>query len=76
MRTIMGVATSIIAFVGRALRGPVNEPTTITCYSDYERSYGGLSIDSTMSYAVRDFYLNGGRIAIIVRIVNDSTIIS
>ena len=70
VRTITGVATSITAFVGRALRGPVNEPTTITSYSDYKRSFGGLSIDSTMSYAVRDFYLNGGSIAIIVRIIN------
>jgi phage tail sheath protein FI len=26
VRTITGVATSITAFIGRALRGPVNEP--------------------------------------------------
>jgi uncharacterized protein len=68
VRTITGVATSITAFVGRALRGPLNEPFTITSFSDYERSFGGLSIDSTMSYAVRDFYQNGGSQAIIVRI--------
>lgn len=68
VRTITGVATSITAFVGRALRGPLNEPFTITSFSDFERSFGGLSIDSTMSYAVRDFYLNGGSQAIIVRI--------
>ena len=68
VRTITGVATSITAFVGRALQGPLNEPFTITSFSDYERSFGGLSIDSTMSYAVKDFYLNGGSLAIIVRI--------
>ncbi|MBE7169319.1 MAG: phage tail sheath family protein [Williamsia sp.] len=68
VRTITGVATSITAFVGRALQGPVNEPTTITSFSDFERSFGGLWIDSTMSYAVRDFYLNGGSQAIIVRL--------
>lgn len=70
VRTITGVATSITAFIGRASMGPVNEPTTINSYSDYERRFGGLSIDSTMSYAVRDFYLNGGSTAIIIRITN------
>lgn len=71
VRTITGVATSITAFIGRALSGPVNEPTTINSFGDFERQFGGLWIDSTMSYAVRDFYLNGGSQAIIVRITHD-----
>jgi phage tail sheath protein FI len=68
VRTITGVATSITAFVGRALSGPVNEAVTINSYGDYERTFGGLWLDSSMSYAVRDFYLNGGSQAIIVRL--------
>src|SRR4030095_12154696 len=68
VRTITGVATSITAFIGRASRGPVNDPVTITSFADYERNFGGLSVDSTMSYAVQDFYLNGGSEAIVVRI--------
>ncbi len=71
VRTITGVATSITAFIGRAERGPVNEPTTITSFGDYERTFGGLSLLSTMSYAVRDFYQNGGSQAIIVRVANN-----
>lgn len=70
VRTITGVATSITAFIGRAPRGPVNEPTTINSFADYERIFGGLSLISTMSYAVRDFYLNGGSQAIIIRLYN------
>lgn len=70
VRTITGVATSITAFIGRAERGPVNEPTTINSFSDYERRFGGLSSISTMSFAVRDFYLNGGSQGIIVRVEN------
>jgi uncharacterized protein len=70
VRTITGVATSITAFVGRALRGPTNEPTAIFNFGDFERMFGGLGIDYPMSYAVRDFYLNGGSQALIVRIVN------
>src|SRR5262245_15386613 len=68
VRTITGVATSITAFIGRALRGPVDEPVTIFSFGDFERQFGGLWVDSTMSYAVRDFYLNGGSQAIIVRL--------
>jgi len=68
VRTIVGVATSITAFIGRALRGPVDETITINSYGDYERIFGGLWLKSPMSFAVRDFYLNGGSQAIIVRL--------
>jgi hypothetical protein len=43
-RTIPGVATSIAAFVGRALRGPVDDPVRIFTYSDFTRIFGGLWI--------------------------------
>lgn len=73
VRTITGVATSIAAFIGRAERGPVNEPITINNFGDYERRFGGLWLNSTMSFAVRDFFLNGGGQAIIVRLINGAT---
>ena len=72
VRTITGVATSITAFIGRAKKGPVDEPVTIRSYTDFERQFGGLWIESTMSYAVQDFYQNGGSEAIIVRIYNEN----
>jgi len=68
VRTISGVATSIAAFIGRAAMGPVNEPVTINSFGDFERVFGGLWAESTLGYAVRDFYLNGGSQAIIVRL--------
>ncbi len=70
VRTITGVSTSITAFIGRALRGPVDEPITINSYGDFERIFGGLWLNSTLGYAVRDFYLNGGSQAIIVRLTH------
>ncbi|MDB5069143.1 MAG: phage tail sheath protein [Candidatus Eremiobacteraeota bacterium] len=70
VHTITGVATSITAFVGRALRGPVNQPVTITSFADYQRTFGGLWQLSSMSFAVRDFFENGGSLAIIVRAFN------
>ena len=68
VRTIVGVATSITAFLGRALRGQANEPTAINSWGDFERAFGGLHVDYPLSYAVRDFYLNGGSQAVIVRL--------
>ena len=68
VRTITGVATSITAFLGKALRGPTDEAITITSFSDFERIFGGLHRDFTLGYAVRDFFINGGGRAIIVRL--------
>ena len=72
VRTITGVATSITAFIGRALRGPTDQAVTINSYSDFERSFGGLWTGNALGYAVRDFYLNGGSQAIIVRLFHPS----
>src|SRR6476619_4852763 len=71
VRTITGVATSITAFLGRAVFGPTNEPTTINSFGDFERQFGGLDFDYPMSYAVRDFYINGGSQALIIRLYRD-----
>jgi hypothetical protein len=68
VRTIVGVGTSITAFVGRALRGPTNEPTTVNGFGDFERIFGGLWIKSRLGFAVRDFFVNGGGQGVIVRL--------
>lgn len=70
IRTITGVATSITAFIGRARRGPGDEPTRIQSFSDYERIFGRLWAESTMSYAVSHYFLHGGTDALIVRVHN------
>ena len=72
VRTITGVTTSITAFIGRAQRGPTDEPITINSNADFERTFGGLWIESRLGFAVRDFYLNGGSQAIIVRVADRS----
>lgn len=68
VRTITGVATSITAFIGRTLRGQTDAPLTANSFGDFERSFGGLWADSPMTFAVRDFYQNGGSQAVIVRL--------
>ena len=67
VRTITGVATSITAFLGRTIKGPINEPVQCNSFGDFERRFGGLAVDRPLSYAVRDFFANGGGQALIVR---------
>jgi phage tail sheath protein FI len=70
VRTITGVATSITAFIGSAVRGPLDTPVRVLGFADFERVFGGLSRSSPMSYAVRQFFQNGGADAVIVRVAN------
>ena len=65
---IAGVPTSLTAFLGRAPVGPIDKPRTITSFGDYSRFYGGLAVDCPMSYAVNDFFNNGGSEAVIGRL--------
>ena len=69
VHTITGVATSVAAFVGRAWLGPVDQPVVLFSYADYERQFGGLWRASTMSYAVQQFFMNGGSEAVVVRVM-------
>jgi hypothetical protein len=67
-RTLTGVATSITAFVGSAVRGVVDAPVQISSWTEFERRFGGLWRGSGLGYAVRDFFLNGGSTALVVRV--------
>lgn len=67
-RPIEGVPTSITAFVGRTWRGPIDEPVHLTSLADYERQFGGLWRESTLGFAVKQFFENGGAQAIVVRV--------
>lgn len=68
VRTITGVSTSVTAFAGTAPRGPIHKATRVYSFSEYERKFGGLSETSEMSYAVRQFFANGGAEAVIIRV--------
>jgi uncharacterized protein len=62
--------TAVTAFVGRCLRGPVNRPVRVSGFNEFQRIFGGLWQPSTLSYAVEQFFENGGRAALIVRVTN------
>jgi phage tail sheath protein FI len=71
VHTITGVATSITAFIGFTPQGPVNDPVHIFSFGDYERAFGGLAIESPLSYAVKQFFQNGGGEAYVVRVASN-----
>jgi len=64
---ITGVATAVGAFVGPTARGIDNRAEEIFSFADYERLFGGLASNSELSYAVQQFFANGGSQAWVVR---------
>ncbi|MEP7300215.1 MAG: phage tail sheath C-terminal domain-containing protein [Caldimonas sp.] len=71
VRTITNVGTSITAFVDFFREGPMNVATEIFGLSDFGRVFGGIDPRSDASYAIAQFFLNGGSEAVVVR--NHST---
>jgi hypothetical protein len=69
-QSIARLATARTAFVGRTLRGPVNRAVFIKSFADFQQVFGGLWQPSPLGYAVEHFFDNGGREALIVRVVN------
>ncbi len=59
----------VVAFVGRTLKGPVNEPVPVEDFSQFQQRFGGLWHDSLLPHAVEQFFEHGGRQAVIVRVV-------
>src|SRR2546423_13365912 len=72
VRTIVGVATSVAAFIDFFKRGPMNKAVQILSMADFERQFGGLDVRSEASYAIQQFYLNGGTEAWVVRVASPS----
>ena len=72
-RPIEGAPTSVAAFVAAAASGPLNEPVRLGSFGEFEKAFGGLWANSTLGYAVRDFFVNGGTQAVAVRLASGGT---
>jgi phage tail sheath protein FI len=68
VRTITGVSTSIAAFFGRTLIGPINKAVRCLSYSDFLREFGGGHPLSDLGASVRQFFGNGGTDCYVVRL--------
>jgi phage tail sheath protein FI len=70
-KPIEAVGTAIAAFVGFTEKGPLNEPTLVTNWTQYTRSFGGFVDGAYLPGAVFGYFLNGGGSAYVVRIGHD-----
>jgi phage tail sheath protein FI len=68
VRTITGVSTSIAAFFGRTLKGPIDKAVGCFSYSDFLRAFGGPHKASDLASSVRQFFDNGGSQCYVVRL--------
>lgn len=65
----LGLPTTA-GFLGRTERGPVNEPVCITSFPEYCRYFGAYLADGAVARGVHDYFLHGGRRAVVVRVAN------
>ena len=68
IKPIEGVGTSTAAFVGRARKGPVNEPLLVTNPSQFLANFGDLHQDYFLGYGVNNFFVEGGTRCYVVRV--------
>ena len=66
------------AIIGAAVKGPVNIPTAVSTFSQYEAIFGG-SVESGSQYytylnsiAARNYFANGGESLLVTRVVTGS----
>lgn len=59
-----------VAFVGRTLKGPLNEPVIVDDFARFQQVFGGLWTGSLLPHAVEQYFEHGGRRAVIVRVAS------
>jgi phage tail sheath protein FI len=68
IQPIAGVSTRTAAFVGATRKGPVNAARVVDSFAEFREHFGKASPDSPTALAVFQFYVNGGRKAVVVRV--------
>lgn len=71
--TIVGVSTSNTVFIDFFAQGPVGVATEISSMDVFNRTFGGLDERSEASYAIQQFFLNGGTTAWVVRVIDTTS---
>jgi phage tail sheath protein FI len=73
-RTVTAATTSLTAIMGLFPRGPIDQAVLVSSQADFEAQFAGDTIEGLATYAVQQFFLNGGSGAWIVRLAaTDST---
>jgi phage tail sheath protein FI len=76
VHTITGVSTSVGAFIDYFPKGTMNKAVQVLSFADFERTFGGLDTLSEASYAIQQFFLNGGTNAWVVRVAAGTPVAS
>ena len=63
---------TVAAFVGRALRGPLNTPVLVRSFAQFTQRFGGVWGQSSLGPAVQQFFEHGGRRLYVVRVANNA----
>lgn len=71
-RPVATAGETTAAFVGRALRGPVNTAVLLRSLADFRRRFGGVWHRSSLGPAVEQFFAHGGRQLYVVRVANNA----
>jgi len=66
-------STSTAAFVGLAQKG-LGQPTRVTNWTEFQRSFGSFISDGYMAYSVFQFFNNGGQQCYIVRVTRSDAV--
>ena len=59
---------TVVAFLGSAPRGPVGIPVTIGSVDEYLKRFGAHGCISLLFDTIRQFFMNGGKSALVVRV--------
>lgn len=73
VRPIAGVSTSVAMFVGMTKRGPLETPTRVFGFKQFEDTFGADTSQGELPDQVRQFFLNGGDQCYIVRIADNAS---
>ncbi len=64
--------STVVAFLGSAPRGPVGIPVSTGSIDEYLNRFGVPGCDSPLIDAIRQFFMNGGVTAIVVRVCSSA----
>ena len=67
-KPIEGAGTAVAAFVGIAEKGPVGEPTLVTNWSQFTKTFGGFVPGGFLATSVYAYFNNGGGICYVNRV--------
>ena len=67
-KPIEGVGTAVAGFIGFAAKGPVNKPTFVANWTQFQGLFGGFVPGAYLAHAVYGYFNNGGGSCYVLRL--------